>query len=327
MKLEGVIFKIGVATLQKSGWAIGLALEVEDVTRMRALEGELVGVIASVSQGVFDKQVLSLDDMGFSSTAAHGFNARMEGAFEGHFSRASDQVNQSVEHPQSVIRDVRPEIKSLRAEAEPISSGARALAGRTDSQAAAIEQTSAAMTEPTGTLKLSATHAGSAVSLGADAVSQAERGSEIVHEAMALIEASSGGLQGIVNMIDEIAFQTNPRALNAAVEAARAGDAGKGFAVVASEMRQRAQSSSTAANAIRALIGKSFGQVADGVRLAKGTGETLVTRVTSACAVAQRAAAHCAGRPPNENARPAGGRARGACFFAHSAQSSRRAPL
>ena len=317
LKLNGAILEVGMAPLTRNGRAVGTALEVEDATRVRVLEDEFLAVIDSVGHGSFDKRVQALDDMGFTSTAAHGFNdlmesvanfmgelgravdalaagdltARMEGAFEGHFERASSEFNRSVAHLREVIRDVGLEVESFRAEAEPITSGARALAARTESQAAAIEQTSAAMTELTEALRLSATHAGSAVSLGADAVSQAERGGEIVHdtiEAMALIEASSGGIQDIVNVIDSIAFQTNLLALNAAVEAARAGDAGKGFAVVASEVRQLAQNSSNAANEIRALIGKSSGQVADGVRLAKGTGETLGTLVTSAHAVADR---------------------------------------
>jgi methyl-accepting chemotaxis protein len=317
LKLDGVILEVAVAPLERNGRTVGQALEIEDATRVRALEDEFLSVIESVGHGSFEQRVRTLDDMGFTSTAAHGFNdlmgsvssfmselgravsaladgdltARMDGAFEGHFARASDEFNRSVGHLQDVIRNVGQEVESFRAEAEPISTGARALAARTESQAAAIEQTSAAMTELTEALKLSSTHAGSAVSLGADAVSQAELGGEIVHEtieAMTLIEASSGGIQDIVNVIDSIAFQTNLLALNAAVEAARAGDAGKGFAVVASEVRQLAQNSSNAANEIRALIGKSSGQVADGVRLAKGTGETLGTLVTSARAVADR---------------------------------------
>lgn len=319
LKLDGAILEVGIAPLTRNGGVIGHALEIEDATKVRVLETDFLDVIDSVGHGSFDKRVATLDDMGFTSTAAHGFNglmesvslfmgelgravdalaagdltARMEGAFEGHFERASQEFNRSVGHLQGVIRDVGLEVESFRAEAEPISSGARALAGRTESQAAAIEQTSAAMTELTDALKTNSTHAGSAVTLGAEALGHAERGGEIVHdtiEAMALIEASSGGIQDIVNVIDSIAFQTNLLALNAAVEAARAGDAGKGFAVVASEVRQLAQNSSNAANEIRALIGKSSGQVADGVRLAKGTGETLGTLVTSARAVADRVA-------------------------------------
>ncbi|MCD4662876.1 methyl-accepting chemotaxis protein, partial [Agrobacterium sp.] len=64
-------------------------------------------------------------------------------------------------------------------------------------------------------------------------------------------------------------------ALNAGVEAARAGDAGKGFAVVAQEVRELAQRSANAAKEIKALINNSGSEVLEGVRLVGETGEAL----------------------------------------------------
>ena len=72
--------------------------------------------------------------------------------------------------------------------------------------------------------------------------------------AMGEIEQSSTQIANIIGVIDEIAFQTNRLALNAGVEAARAGDAGKGFAVVAQEVRELAQLSAKAAKDIKELI-------------------------------------------------------------------------
>ena len=83
-------------------------------------------------------------------------------------------------------------------------------------------------------------------------------------------------------MIDGIAFQNNLLALNAGVEAARAGDAGKGFAVVANEVRALAQRSADAAHDIKELIGTSSKQVEGGVALVGEAGtllQTIVSRV------------------------------------------------
>ena len=98
--------------------------------------------------------------------------------------------------------------------------------------------------------------------------------------AMSEIEKSAQQIGQIIGVIDEIAFQTSLLALNAGVEAARAGDQGRGFAVVASEVRALAQRSAEAAKEIKTLISASSQQVGVGVELVGETGKALQRIVT-----------------------------------------------
>ncbi len=84
------------------------------------------------------------------------------------------------------------------------------------------------------------------------------------------IKASSEKINSIVNIISEIAGQTNLLSLNAAIEAAKAGKHGKGFAVVAEEVRKLAEKSSTAAKDITELIRESASYVNEGSEVIEG---------------------------------------------------------
>ena len=115
------------------------------------------------------------------------------------------------------------------------------------------------------------------------------------------IQKSATATAKIIKVIDEIAFQTNLLALNAAVEAARAGEAGKGFAVVADEVRNLALRSAEAARNTTALIEESVNNARSGVAIsadvAKSLGEitaaaTKVNALIAEIATAEKEQAH-----------------------------------
>lgn len=93
--------------------------------------------------------------------------------------------------------------------------------------------------------------------------------------AMTNIQNTSERIQEINKTIEDIAFQTNILALNASIEAARAGSAGKGFAVVAEEVRNLAGKSADASARTTSLIEENASAIEQGRRLANNTATTL----------------------------------------------------
>lgn len=128
-------------------------------------------------------------------------------------------------------------------------------------QAAAIQETSATLEESNSMISQTAENTRVATILAEKTNDSMKKGnSEMTYmlESMTEIKKSSNEISRIIKVIDDIAFQTNILSLNAAVEAARAGDMGKGFAVVAEEVRSLAQRSAEAAKNTASIIEKNI---------------------------------------------------------------------
>jgi methyl-accepting chemotaxis protein len=177
-----------------------------------------------------------------------------------------------------IVRSVRQDADNVASASANIAHSDHDLSDRTGTQAASIEETTAAVHELSERIQHNAQNAQRANQLAQNASGIAEKGGKVVAQVVGTmrgINESSRKIADIIQVIDGIAFQTNILALNAAVEAARAGEQGRGFAVVASEVRSLAGRSAEAAREIKELIGASVERVEHGSALVDQAGLTM----------------------------------------------------
>jgi methyl-accepting chemotaxis protein len=189
-----------------------------------------------------------------------------------------NELKENLDTMHAILTQVGDIAVNAHGNARALADSGQTLSQAATEQASSLEEISSSLTEIGGQTKTSADNAQAASALSEQSHNAADAGTSRMNQmvdAMGDIFEASRNIAKITKVIDEIAFQTNLLSLNAAVEAARAGQHGKGFAVVAEEVRNLAVRSARAAHEISDLIENSVGKVENGNRIASETAEAL----------------------------------------------------
>ena len=214
-------------------------------------------------------------DAGMSEFSNKNFAVNNPVKFIGDFAHIEEAIDSFQNNMNSLLLDLIHSAEQVAAGAEQVSDGSQELAQGAAEQASSIEEISATFTEISNHISNTASLSQKADELGKETGEIVNNGREEMkqlQDSIHDIALASNNIQGIIKVIDDIAFQTNILALNAAVEAARAGNAGKGFAVVANEVRNLAKKSADAARDTTELIQNSLKHVSRGEEIAQRTG-------------------------------------------------------
>ncbi|MFZ5749000.1 MAG: methyl-accepting chemotaxis protein [Pseudomonadota bacterium] len=247
-------------------------------------QGRDVIICVLQDQGKFVQVIQNLSD-GLNALAAGDLSVRLTAPMPEEYEPLRKSYNDAAGGLADLIGGVRAATGAIRLQAGEIAQASDSLARRTEANAASIEETSAAMSQMDESVRSTAQAAAKTVTRADKARNAVADGRNITSDAVLAMERvseSAKGIDTVIEGLDKIAFQTRVLAMNAAVEAGRAGEAGRGFAVVADLVSALAMRSEEEAKRAREQLTTTQSEVisaVETVRKVDGALESITTEV------------------------------------------------
>jgi methyl-accepting chemotaxis protein len=248
----------------------------------------VLGVIVSVFLGLYSAKVLTRaigSLIGAQQQLAAGdLNAVFEYRSRNELGILADSFNAMTANVNHALVCIDTASVDVATGSRQMSTAATALATGATEQAASLQELSAALEEIVARIRLSADNAREADTLANHTRECAVRGNQQMDQLMASLEQVVDSFENITKIsgvVEKIALQTKILALNATMEAARAGKYGRGFAVVAADVKRLAEESAAAAKETEERIEASRRQLITGENIANQTAAALTEIVAS----------------------------------------------